>query len=70
MVSYFCLLQTLLTKVLNDTMPKFAVEASLTIEDSIQNQLNILDIVASSESMKALIESDGNYSDIVPILIE
>lgn len=66
-VSYFASSNSL-TKVLNDTMPKFAVEASLTIEDSIQNQLNILDIVASSESMKALIESDGNYSDIVPIL--
>lgn len=57
-----------LINVLNDTMPKFAAEASLTIEDSIQNQLNILGLLASSEDMKVLKESSGDYSAIVPVL--
>ena len=49
-VSYF-ISSSALTDVLNETMPKFALEASLTIEDSIRNQLNVLSLVASSDAL-------------------
>lgn len=39
-ISYFTSSNSLIN-VLNETMPKFASEASLTIKDSIQNQLNV-----------------------------
>lgn len=38
-----------LTDLLSETMPKFALEASLTINDSIRNELNVLSLAASSD---------------------
>jgi methyl-accepting chemotaxis protein len=66
-VSYFTSAKSLLD-VLEDTIPNFAEEASITIEDSIQNHFNTLSIIASLEQMKELGKSDGDYSNIVPIL--
>lgn len=63
-ISYFASSNSLIT-VLNETMPKFASEASLTITDSIQNQLNVLNLIASSDYMRILKETDGDYSGIV-----
>lgn len=57
-----------LINVLHETMPKFASEASLTITDSIQNQLNVLSLIASSDYMRILKEAGGDYSGIVPFL--
>lgn len=64
-VSYF-ISSSALTDVLNETMPKFALEASLTIEDSIRNQLNVLSLVASSDAL-GVSPSDG-YTSIVSAL--
>ncbi|NLG88357.1 MAG: methyl-accepting chemotaxis protein [Clostridiaceae bacterium] len=66
-ISYFASSNSLIN-VLNETMPKFAIEASLTIKDSIQNQLNVLNLIASSDNMRILKEADGDYSGIVPFL--
>ncbi|NLW03437.1 MAG: methyl-accepting chemotaxis protein [Clostridiaceae bacterium] len=55
-----------LTDILNETMPKFAAEASITIEDSIQNQLDVLGLVASSETFR--ISQDDGYTHIVSVL--
>jgi methyl-accepting chemotaxis protein len=66
-ISYFASSNSLIT-VLNETMPKFASEASLTITDSIQNQLNVLNLIASSDYMRILKETDGDYSGIVSFL--
>lgn len=55
-----------LTDILNETMPKFAVEASLTIDDSIRNQLDVLSLMASSEARRGL--QDNDYARIVSIL--
>jgi len=57
-----------LINILNDTMPRFASEASLTITDSIQNQLNVLSLIASSDYMQTLKETNGDYSGILPFL--
>jgi len=57
-----------LVNVLNETMPKYATEASLTIKDSIRNQLDILNLIASRDDMKVLKEPDGDYSGIVSLL--
>lgn len=51
-----------LVGVLKETMPKVAVEASITIEDGIQNQLNKLNILASLDQMNILSMADGDYS--------
>ncbi|NLX77344.1 MAG: methyl-accepting chemotaxis protein [Clostridiaceae bacterium] len=66
-ISYYTSANSLMN-VLNDTMPKFAIEASLTIEDSLQNHLNVLGLIASSEEMRVLKEPGGNYSAVVPFL--
>lgn len=66
-VSYFASSKSLI-RVLNDTMPRYALEASLTISDSIQNQLNILSFIASSEEFRVLKDQDGDYSETVPLL--
>lgn len=57
-----------LTKVLNDTIPKYALEASLTIRDSIQNHLNILTFMASAEEMKVLKDPNSDYSGLISML--
>lgn len=67
MISYFTSSNSLIN-VFNDTLPKFASEASLTILDSIQNQLNVLSFMASSEEMKVLKESSGDYSAVISML--
>lgn len=66
-ISYFASSNSLIN-VLHETMPKFASEASLTIKDSIQNQLNVLSLIASSDNMRILKEADGDYSGIVSFL--
>lgn len=66
-VSYLASSKSLI-KVLNDTMPKYALEASLTIRDSIQNHLNILSYMASAEEMKVLKDPGGDYSKVVEML--
>ena len=63
-ISYFTSSNSIIN-VLKDTMPKFAAEASLTIEDSIQNQLNVLSLMASSSDMKVLKESSSDFSSVV-----
>ena len=67
MISYFTSSNSLIN-VLNETMPKYAAEASLTIKDSIQNQLNTLSFMASRDDMKVPEESDSNYSAVVSML--
>jgi len=58
-----------LNSVLDETMPKFATEAALTIEDSIHSHLNVLSLVASLDTIsKAL--SDDDYSNIISALDE
>lgn len=57
-----------LVGVLEETMPKVAVEASTTIEDGIQNHLNTLNIIASLDSMKILNEPGANLSGIRAVL--
>ncbi|HEY8350047.1 MAG TPA: methyl-accepting chemotaxis protein [Clostridia bacterium] len=47
--------------VLEETLPKAAVEASATIENAMQNQLNKLNIIASLDFMKVL--KNGNTDD-------
>ncbi|ANW99009.1 chemotaxis protein [Thermoclostridium stercorarium subsp. thermolacticum DSM 2910] len=66
-VSYFASSKSLI-RVLGDTMPKYAMEASLTIRDSIQNHLNILSYMASSEEMRVLQDPNGDYSKAVAML--
>ena len=66
-VSYIASSNSLIN-ILNETMPKFASEASLTITDSIQNHLNVLSLIASSDYMRILKEADGDYSGIVSFL--
>ncbi|NLM43198.1 MAG: methyl-accepting chemotaxis protein [Clostridiales bacterium] len=57
-----------LIDVLEETMPKVAQEASITIEDGIQNQLNKLEIIASLEYMRVLNESNPDTSTIRSIM--
>ena len=46
--------------VLEETLPKAAIEASAIIENSIQNQLDKLNIIASMDFMKILENSDAD----------
>lgn len=64
--SYFASAQAL-NSVLNETMPKFATEAALTIEDSIRNHLNVLSVMASSDAVKQA-SSETRYSNIISAL--
>jgi len=57
-----------LVGVLKETMPKVATEASLTIEDSIQNQLNTLNIIASLDYMNILNEPGADNSRVRAIM--
>jgi methyl-accepting chemotaxis protein len=57
-----------LVGVLKETMPKVAMEASITIEGEIQNQLNILNIIASLDYMNILNKSDADNSAVRTIM--
>lgn len=57
-----------LIDLLEETMPKVAEEAAITIEDGIQNQLNKLETIASLEYMKVLNEGSPDTSVIRSIL--
>lgn len=57
-----------LVGVLKETMPKVAMEASITIEDGIQNQLNTLNIIASLEYMNILNKPDADNSRVRAIM--
>jgi len=57
-----------LVGVLEETMPKVAVEASLTIEYGIQNQLDTLNIIASLDSMDILNNPDADNSAVRDIM--
>ena len=67
LASYF-VLSDALTGVLDETMPRFAAEASLTIEDSIRNHLDVLSLMASSGIFRA--QDEEEYESIVPALNE
>lgn len=56
--------------VLEETMPKIAMEASITIEDGIQNKLNTLNIIASLDYMDVLNKPDVDYSTIKAIMAD
>jgi len=57
-----------LVGVLKETMPKVATEASITIEDGIQNHLNTLNIIASLDYMKILNKPGADASKIKAIM--
>jgi len=57
-----------LVEILEETMPKVAVEAAITIEDGIQNQLNTLNIIASLDILSVLEESDADCSKVVKLM--
>ncbi|NLU52123.1 MAG: methyl-accepting chemotaxis protein [Clostridiaceae bacterium] len=57
-----------LIDVWKEAMPKFAIEASVTIEDGIQNQFNMLDIIASTDKIQNYINSNGDLSNISSFL--
>jgi methyl-accepting chemotaxis protein len=57
-----------LVGVLKETMPKVAMEASITIEDGIQNQLNTLNIIASLDYMEILNKPDADNSKLRAIM--
>ncbi|NLM43179.1 methyl-accepting chemotaxis protein [Lutispora sp.] len=57
-----------LVDVLKETMPKVATEASVTIEDGIQNQLNKLNIIASLDYMNILNRPDADDSAVRAII--
>jgi methyl-accepting chemotaxis protein len=54
--------------IFQETMPKFASEASTIIEDEIKSQLNTLNIIASLEVMEGLNNSDADISLIQSVL--
>ncbi|HHW30581.1 MAG TPA: methyl-accepting chemotaxis protein [Clostridiaceae bacterium] len=54
--------------IFKETMPKFALEASIVIQNEIQNQLNTLSIIASLEVMEVLNEPDGDLSYVSSVL--
>lgn len=56
------------TDIMKETMPKVAAEASITIEDGIQNQLNKLNIIASLDYMKILNTPDADNSTVRSIM--
>ena len=56
--------------VLGETMPKAAMEASVTIEDAIRNQLSTLNIISSLDFMKALKNSNEDNSALKSFMSE
>ncbi|NLM73299.1 MAG: methyl-accepting chemotaxis protein [Clostridiaceae bacterium] len=69
LVAYFTSYNSLVG-VLEETMPKVAVEASVTIQDGIQNQLNKLNILASLEQIEKFNISDNDNSSVLKIMSE
>lgn len=67
MVSFYTSKNSLVG-ILEETMPKVAEEAAITIEDGIQNQLNTLNIIASLEIMSVLDESDADYTKVLKFI--
>jgi len=59
-----------LVNVLEETMPKVAMEASTTIEAGIQNRLDTLNIMASLDYMNVLNKPDADYSTVRAIMSE
>lgn len=59
-----------LVGVLQETMPKVALEASRTIEDGIENQLNALEIIASLDYMSILMNPDGENTTLLKLMSE
>jgi len=57
-----------LVGVLEETMPKVAMEASITIEDGIQNHLNTLNIIASLDYIDVLYKPEADNSKVLAIL--
>ncbi len=57
-----------LVGVLKETMPKVAVEASITIADGIQNHLNTLNIIASLDYMNILNRPGADTSKVRAIM--
>ncbi|SHI68661.1 methyl-accepting chemotaxis protein [Lutispora thermophila] len=57
-----------LVAVLKETMPKVAMEASITIEDGVQNQFNKLNIIASLDYMNILNNPEADNSALRTIL--
>jgi len=57
-----------LVGVLEETMPKVAAEASITIEDGIQNHLNTLNILASLDYIDVLNKPAADNSKVLAIL--
>ncbi|HHW47735.1 MAG TPA: methyl-accepting chemotaxis protein [Clostridiaceae bacterium] len=57
-----------LVGVLKETMPKVAMEASITIEDGIQNYLNTLNIIASLDYMDILVKPDADDSKVRAVM--
>jgi len=45
---------------MKETLPKAAMEASITIEDGIRNQFNTLNVIASMDYMRALKDPDAD----------
>lgn len=66
LVAYFTSKKSLVG-VLKETMPKVALEASTTIEDGIQNQLNKLNIIASLDSM-SISDKNADYSAVLSVM--
>jgi len=69
LVAYFTSYNSLVG-VLKETMPKIALEASLTIEDGIQNQLNALNLIASLDLMNVLKKPNADTSMVLTIMAE
>jgi len=67
LVAYFTSYNSLVG-VLEETMPKVAMEASVTIEDGIQNQLNTLNIIASLDYMEILKRPGADTSRVKAIM--
>lgn len=57
-----------LVGVLKETMPKVAMEASITIDYGIQNHLNTLNVIASSDCMNILNNPDADNSSVRDIM--
>lgn len=56
--------------VLKETMPKAAMEASITIKDGIRNQFNTLNIIASLDHMRVLKGRSGNDAELKVFMSE
>jgi len=57
-----------LMNILKDTMPKFAVEASITIKDGIQKQFDNLSLLASLKEMTVIADPNSDFSTAISVL--